>query len=504
MLKRILIANRGEIATRIIRACRELNRTAIVVYSEADRLSLHVRLADEAYFIGPSPATESYLNMERILDVARACRADAIHPGYGFLSENPAFAKAVADAGFVFIGPPPDALTASGDKVAARKAALDENVPVIPGSTEPITTLEEAIQLAGEIGYPLMLKAAAGGGGKGMRVVRNEAELRQVWDLAQGEARSAFGDDRFYLERLIENPRHIEMQILADQCGHIVWLGERECSLQRRHQKVIEESPSPVVTPELRSLLGDYAIRLARSIGYVNAGTIEFLMDGHRNVYFLEVNARIQVEHPVTELVTGLDLVKWQIRIAEGACVQSIPQPPRLNGHAIECRIYAEDPFRHFLPSAGTIRGLRLPGGPFVRDDTGIYPGWTVPTEYDPLLSKLIVWGNNRAEAVDRMARALEEYQILGIATTLPLYRALVRHPAFVDGQFDTGFLDRYLKTTPDIPSEETDIAVLIAAITYYEERKKRIIPSHPKEKSYDPWLLEARWAALGGGRGHH
>lgn len=502
MLKRILIANRGEIAVRVIRACRELNRVAIAVYSEVDRTALHVRLADEAYFIGPSHPLESYLNIERILDVARKCKADAIHPGYGFLSENPEFARAVTDAGFVFIGPSPETMSLSGDKVQARRIAMETGVPVIPGTDAPVANLEEAIKMGREIGYPLMLKAAAGGGGKGMRIVQSEEDLKQVWNLAKGEALSAFGDDRFYIERKIERPRHIEMQILADAHGHVIWLGERECSLQRRHQKVIEEAPSPVVTPDMRAQLGEYAVRLARAIQYTNAGTIEFLMDENKRFYFLEVNARIQVEHPVTEMVTGLDLVKWQIRIAEGACIDEIPHPPDIRGHAIECRVYAEDPFRQFLPSAGEIKSLRSPGGPFIREDSGIFPGWSVPVEYDPLLSKLVVWGETRTEAIVRMSRALEEYQILGISTTLPLYRAIMKDPEFIEGNLDTGYLDRFFQKLDDLAKEDDVIPALVAAIAHYESRRHRIHKPQTSTATEDPWLLEARLASLGGGTG--
>src|SRR5579863_5052871 len=395
MFKKILIANRGEIAARIARACREMGITSVAVFSDADRAALHVRLADEAYRAGPAPSRESYLRIDKLMEIARHAGCDALHPGYGFLAENPELARACAANNFLFIGPSPEAMERLGSKTAARQLAARAGVPMVPGTKEPIENLNEARTIARKLGYPVLLKAVAGGGGKGMRLVPADSEMAAAWRDAASEAQNAFGDARLYLEKYVERPRHIEIQILGDAHGHIVHLGERECSVQRRHQKVIEESPSPVMTPELRRAMGEAASRLARDAGYVNAGTVEFLMDAQRNFYFLEVNTRLQVEHPVTELVTGLDLVKLQIRVASGELLPFSQGDIKLSGHAVECRLYAEDPSNQFFPSPGTILLRRAPSGPGIRLDDGVYEGFTVSTEYDPMLGKLIAWGEN-------------------------------------------------------------------------------------------------------------
>jgi acetyl-CoA carboxylase biotin carboxylase subunit len=447
VFKKILIANRGEIAIRILRACRELEIAAVAVFSEADRVSLHVRLADEAYPIGPAPSRESYLRIDKLMDVARRAGCDALHPGYGFLAENPELSRACQAAGITFIGPAAEAMEQLGSKTAARQLARRVGVPMVPGAEQPIERADDALALARKIGFPVLLKAVAGGGGKGMRLVQSEAEFAAAWRDAGSEALNAFGDARLYLEKYLVHPRHIEIQILGDLHGHIVYLGERECSVQRRHQKVIEEAPSPVVAPELRRTMGEAAVTLARAAKYSNAGTVEFLVDAARNFYFLEVNTRLQVEHPVTEAVTGLDLVKLQIRIAAGEPLPFAQQDVSIHGHAIECRIYAEDPDNDFFPSPGKILSRRVPFGPGIRLDDGVYPGWTVPTEYDPLLGKLIAWGADRAEAIARMRRALEEYYASGIKTNAGLFRRILADPEFAAAEFHTRWLDERLKS---------------------------------------------------------
>src|SRR5689334_9427262 len=424
--KKILVANRGEIAVRVIRACRELGIPTVAVFSDVDRAALHVMKADEAYHIGPAAARESYLNIERILEVARHSGADAIHPGYGFLSENAQFAKACTDAGVKFIGPPPSAMEAMGSKTRAREAADRAGLPRVPGSVQALASLVEAEQVAAQVGYPVMLKAAAGGGGKGMRRVNAREELASAFTSAKSEALRAFGNDDVYIEKLIVEPRHIEIQVLGDEHGNMVYLGERECSVQRRHQKVIEEAPSAIVDEDMRRRMGAVAVQAAKSAGYTNAGTIEFLVDAARNFYFLEMNTRLQVEHPVTELVTGLDLVHLQLRIACGEKLPFRQEDIHLRGHAIECRIYAEDPENNFFPSPGKITRLITAAGPGVREDSGVYEGWQVPLEYDPLLAKLIVWARTRKQAIARMQRALDEYFIGGIKTNLPLFRKIL------------------------------------------------------------------------------
>jgi acetyl-CoA carboxylase biotin carboxylase subunit len=445
MFKKLLIANRGEIAVRIARACREMGIASVAVFSDADRTALHVGLAREAYAIGPAPSRESYLRIDKLMEVAKRSGCDALHPGYGFLAENPDLAQACAANGITFVGPSPEAMQRLGSKTAARQLAARAGVPMVPGVAEPIKNVQDAERIARELGYPVLLKAVAGGGGKGMRLVAAAKEMSAAWRDAVSEAINAFGDGRVYLERYLDRPRHIEIQILADTHGHIVYLGERECSIQRRHQKVIEESPSPFMTPELRRAMGEAAVLLARAASYTNAGTVECLVDAAHNFYFLEVNTRLQVEHPVTEMVTGLDLVKLQIRIAAGEPLPFTQDDVTISGHAIECRMYAEDPDNNFFPSPGKILSRRTPAGPGIRLDDGVDEGYTVSTEYDPLLGKLIAWGQDRAEAIARLERALEEYTITGIKTNAALFLRILRDPQFVRGEIFTRWLDERL-----------------------------------------------------------
>ncbi|MGH9531439.1 MAG: acetyl-CoA carboxylase biotin carboxylase subunit [Terriglobales bacterium] len=455
MFRKILIANRGEIAVRIVRACREMGIRSVAVYSDVDRAALHVRRADEAFSIGPAPAAESYLNPAKLLEAAHRSGAEAIHPGYGFLSEDAAFARACADARVKFIGPSPAAMDAMGSKTSARRSMQAAGVPVVPGTMQGVKSTAEAKGAAAEIGYPVLIKASAGGGGKGMRVVESAAELASALEAACSEALRAFGSDEVYLEKLLVNPRHIEVQVLGDEHGNLVHLGERECSLQRRHQKVLEESPSPLVDPALRARMGEAAVRVAHAAGYTSAGTVEFLLDADRNFYFLEMNTRLQVEHPVTEMVTGLDLVEWQIRIAAGEPLTFTQEEVELRGHAIECRIYAEDPDNNFFPSPGRITRLRTPSGSGIREDSGVYEGWTVPLDYDPLLAKLIVHAPSRGQALARLGRALDEYLVGGIKTNVALFQRILRHPDFAAGRLDTGFLDRLLAGADSRPQAE-------------------------------------------------
>jgi acetyl-CoA carboxylase, biotin carboxylase subunit len=446
MFRKILIANRGEIAVRIVRACRELGVRTVAVYSDADRVGLHVRLADEAYRIGPPPSAESYLAIDNILAVARTARCDAVHPGYGFLAENPAFARACATADVTFIGPSPGAMERLGSKTAARHVAHEIGIQTVPGAFHPIGKLEDALGIAHAIGFPVVLKPVGGGGGKGMRLVEREAEFASAWRDAGSESKNAFGDERLYLEKYLMRPRHIEIQVLADHHGHMVHLGERECSVQRRYQKVIEEAPSPFMTTALRRAMGEAAVKLARAGGYTNAGTVEFLVDRERRFYFLEVNTRLQVEHPVTEMVTSLDLVKLQIRVAADEALPFTQEDVALRGHAIECRIYAEDPDNNFFPSPGTILEHRAPSGPGIRLDDGVYAGSTVPNEYDPMLGKLIAWGGDRAEAIARLRGALQEYYATGIRSNLALFRRILGASDFQSGEIDTRWLDDFLR----------------------------------------------------------
>ncbi|NPV14361.1 acetyl-CoA carboxylase biotin carboxylase subunit [candidate division WOR-3 bacterium] len=442
MLKKVLVANRGEIALRIMRACADFGIKSVVVYSEADREALPVMVAEEKMCIGPAAASSSYLNFSRVLSVALVKGCDAVHPGYGFLSENADFAEAVVASGLIFIGPQPETIRLLGDKVMARQRMKEAGVPVVPGSDGALDNFRSAVKLAKEIGFPVLLKAAAGGGGKGMRVINDEGEMEMGWNLCQAEARSSFGDDRLYLEKYITNARHIEVQILADGRGNCISLGERDCSAQRRHQKLLEESPAPGITPELRKKLGDWAKRAAQAAGYVSAGTVEFICDEAGNCYFMEMNARLQVEHPVTEMVTGVDIVVEQLKVAGGEALEVKEQQDWPRGHAIECRIYAEDPDDDFRPSPGLITDLVLPGGPGVRVDSYLYPGYQVPPFYDPLVAKIIVWGRDRDEAVRRMERALAETTIGGIATTIEFHRRLLSSPQFRKGNLTTTLLD--------------------------------------------------------------
>jgi len=445
MFKKILIANRGEIAVRVMRACREMGIASVAVYSDVDRAALHVRHADEAYAIGPAAASESYLNIAKIIEAAKRCGADAIHPGYGFLSERAAFARACRERGIVFIGPTPESMELMGSKTRARQAMQKAGVPFVPGSIGGLASVGEAENAAAGIGYPVMIKAAAGGGGKGMRLVRTAAELRSAFEGASSEALRAFGDGEVYIEKLIEDPRHIEIQIFADQHGNCIHFGERECSVQRRHQKVVEEAPSPLVDAAMRERMGEVATRVGKAAGYVNAGTVEFLADNARNFFFLEMNTRLQVEHPVTELVYGLDLVQLQIRIAAGEKLPLTQGDVKPRGHAIECRVYAEDPENNFFPSPGKITRLIVPSGPGIRDDSGVYEGWTVPLEYDPMLSKLIAFAPTREQARRRLLRALDEYFVGGIRTNLGLFRRILGDKRFIAGELSTSFLDGLL-----------------------------------------------------------
>ncbi|MGQ9512056.1 acetyl-CoA carboxylase biotin carboxylase subunit [Thermodesulfitimonas sp.] len=451
MFNKILIANRGEIALRIIRACKELGIKTVIVYSEADRESLPVRLADEAFCIGPPPATKSYLNIANIVSVAEVVGAEAIHPGYGFLAENASFAEICLNYGITFIGPPVVALEKMGAKAVARKTVAEAGVPVVPGSEGVIRDPADALALAREIGYPVLIKASAGGGGRGMRVVHNQAELERALKSAQAEAEAAFGNQEVYLEKYVEEPRHIEFQVLGDQQGNIVYLGERDCSIQRRNQKLLEEAPSVALTPALRKKMGEAAVRAARAVGYYSAGTVEFLLDKHNNFYFIEMNTRIQVEHPVTEMVTGRDLVKEQIRIAAGEPLGYRQADIRIEGWAIECRINAEDPVRNFAPCPGRVATYLPPGGPGIRVDSAVYSGYVIPPYYDSLIAKLIAWGRDREEAIARMERALEEFIIEGVPTTIPFHRRVLQNAFFRRGEVYTNFVQRRILTEEEL-----------------------------------------------------
>jgi acetyl-CoA carboxylase, biotin carboxylase subunit len=504
MFKKILIANRGEIAVRVIRACHEMGIAAVAVYSDVDRPALHVRKADEAYPIGAAAASESYLNIPKILDVAARSGADAIHPGYGFLSENANFARACADAGVKFIGPTAAAMDAMGSKTRARQAMERAGVPFVPGTSRGLESCEQAEEVAARIGYPVMLKAAAGGGGKGMRLVHAPEELKSALEGARSEAERSFGDSEVYIEKAILNPRHIEMQVLADEHGNTVYLGERECSLQRRHQKVVEEAPSPIVDPDMRKRMGEVAVRVAQAAGYTNAGTVEFLVDREKNFYFREMNTRLQVEHPVTELITGLDLVHLQIRIAAGEKLPFTQEEVVIRGHAIECRIYAEDPDNNYFPSPGKITLLLLPSGPGIRRDSGMYEGWTVPMDYDPLLAKLIGYGTDREQAISRLTRALNEYFVGGIKTNISLFRRILSDPDFRAAKMDTGFLDRLLKQkTAESPADPKALEVAVIAAGIFAtlgsaaagagERPVATVSANGKPHAASNWKIAAR-----------
>jgi acetyl-CoA carboxylase biotin carboxylase subunit len=479
MFDKILIANRGEIAIRIIRACRELGIKTVAIYSEGDADSLHVRMADEAVCVGPAASSESYLRIDNIVAAAREVRAVAIHPGYGFLAESAEFARVVAAAGVTFIGPSAEAMEIMGSKTSARRAAVEAGVPIVPGTVDPLLSFEEASAAADTFGYPVMLKAAAGGGGKGMRLVTDEAELRSAFETARTEAAAAFGDSSLYLEKAVERPRHIEIQIFGDTHGNVVHLGERECSIQRRHQKVIEECPSPINDPDLRKRMGEAAVKLGRAVNYTGAGTVEFLFsDATHEFYFLEMNTRLQVEHPVTELVTGLDLVREQFFVAAGERLSFRQEDVDWQGHAIECRIYAEDPANNFFPSPGTITHLREPAGPGVRVDSGVTRLSEVSIHYDPMIAKLAVWGRTRSESIDRLRRALDEYEVSGITTTLSFFREVVRDEEFIAGRLDTGFISRFneRRETGQSSKVEEDLAMIAAAIAYAERQQQNAI----------------------------
>jgi acetyl-CoA carboxylase biotin carboxylase subunit len=498
--RKVLIANRGEIAVRVLRGLHELGIRGAVVYSEADRQALPVLLADEAYPIGPAPSRDSYLRGEAIVDLAVRIGADAIHPGYGFLSENAGFARLCRDAGVTFIGPPPEAIAAMGSKIESRRIMIDAGVPVVPGGRDPLPDLEAATAAALEIGYPVMLKAAAGGGGKGMRRVNEPGELAAAYRAARSESASSFGDDSVYLEKFIVDPRHVEIQVLGDHHGRVVSLGERECSIQRRNQKVIEEAPSPVVDPDLRRRMGAAAVAAARAAGYTNAGTVEFLLAADGSFYYLEMNTRLQVEHPVTELVTGLDLVAAQVRIAEGDPIPEAWEHITPNGHAMEIRLYAEDPYQRYAPSPGRITRLRWPQGPGVRIDAGVYEGAEVTIHYDPMLAKLIVWAADRPRALARLERALAELQIEGIRTNVPLFRALLADPDVRSGAMDIGLLDRKLGAGGLRPPEvELGDLPLVAAAIAHAEQAERTHADAARGRHRSHWSAVARREALRG-----
>ncbi len=486
MIKKILVANRGEIALRVMRTCREMDIKSVAVYSEADRNSKHVMFADEAYFIGKSPSNESYLVIDKIIEAAKATQADAIHPGYGFLSEKAAFAERCEKEGIIFIGPSAYAMNTMGDKITSRKTMLAAKVPVVPGTTEKLTDEKEALKIIEEIGFPVIIKASAGGGGKGMRLVKHNSEVKEAIRATKSEALAAFGDDSIYIERYIESPHHIEFQIIADKFGNTIHLCERECSVQRRHQKVIEETPSVIVSSELRKKMGETAVMAAKAVNYENAGTIEFLVDNKGNYYFLEMNTRLQVEHPITEAVIGIDIVREQINIANGLPLTYKQNEISQRGHAIECRVYAEDPSKNFMPSPGTIRNISEPQGIGVRVDGYVYSGYEIPIYYDPMISKIIVWAETRSATINRMKRVLEEYQISGIKTSIGFMKRIMETPDFVNGQYDTHFIEKnndFLFNKNNFEPEIEDMAIISAFMEYlsgnledeFEEKKNTI-----------------------------
>lgn len=500
MFDKVLIANRGEIAVRIIRACRELGIETVAVFSDVDRESLHVRYANEAYYLGPAPSRDSYLRGDKIIDIALKSEAGAIHPGYGFLAERGDFAQQVEDAGIVFIGPRPSAITAMGDKAVARATVTAAGVPVVPGTEgEGNLSDEEIMQIAPKIGFPLLVKATAGGGGKGMREVTDIEELPPLLNAARSEAEAAFGDGNVYLEKLLTNARHIEFQILADSQGNVIHLGERECSLQRRHQKLLEESPSPFMNETLREEMGRVACTAAAAVDYLNAGTIEFLVNEDKKFYFLEMNTRLQVEHPVTEIVTGLDIVKEQIRIARGRKLHVTQEDIQLSGWAIECRINAEDPYNNFLPSAGKITQSILPTGPGVRVDTGVYPGFEISPYYDSLISKLICWGETRGEAILRMRRALEEYRILGVKTNIPFHQNIMDSHRFMAGQYDTRFVEERFSMDQASGKQKdlAEIASIMATVVAHRESQRASQIIRKSERDTSNWKWIGRWERI-------
>lgn len=499
MIEKILVANRGEIAVRVMRSCREMGIYTVAVFSEADRKAMHVRYADEAVCIGPAPSADSYLNIEKIIAVARQTGAGAIHPGYGFLSENAHFAERCAEEGIIFIGPSPEAIRVMGDKISARQAVTKHGVPVVPGTDGPISDEEEAMKFIEKTGLPVMIKASAGGGGKGMRLVKHESEIRSAIRAARSEAKAAFGDDSIFIEKYISSPHHIEFQILADKHGNTIHLFERECSVQRRHQKVVEETPSPLMTPELRREMGEKAVLAARSVNYHGAGTIEFIVDNNLNYYFLEMNTRLQVEHPITERVVGVDLVKQQIKIANGE-VLSLKQDDLVqNGHAIECRIYAEDPDNNFMPSPGLIQHITEPLGLGVRHDGYVYEGYEIPIYYDPLISKLIVWAGTRDEAIDRMRRALYAYKITGVKTSIRFLKRIMECPDFKNGNYNTHFIEKnhdFLLNRQDCPSDCEDVAIMAVLIDHLD-KLEQAQPTRPEGQRGNLWKEYGRRRSL-------
>ncbi len=492
-IKKILIANRGEIAIRVMRTCRELDIETVAIYSEADRTSLHVRYAHEAYYVGKAPSSESYLNIEKIIEVAKKSKADAIHPGYGFLSENAAFARRCAVEGIIFIGPSPEVIVQMGDKIQARDAMIKAGIPVVPGTKGEIKSEQEALEVIKEIGLPVMIKASAGGGGKGMRLVKSEADVVSSVRAARSEAKAAFGDDAVYIEKYITSPHHIELQILADKHGNTVHLFERECSVQRRHQKMIEETPSPLMTPELRDEMGKAAVEAAQAVNYVGAGTIEFLVDNNLNYYFLEMNTRLQVEHPITERVTGIDLVKQQIFVAEGQKLDFAQEDLKQLGHAIECRVYAEDPDNNFMPSAGKVYKISDPLGLGVRTDGYVYEGYEIPIYYDPMISKLIVWGKTRDEAIGRMRRALYEYKITGVKTSIKMLERVMKNENFIRGNYDTHFIEKNQEQLmgKDQTEDPVDMVIIAAFIDYLD----KLSSVSTNQKEFTP--AQSRWKKI-------
>lgn len=499
MIKKVLIANRGEIALRVMRSCREMGIATVAVFSDADRKSMHVRYADEAYHIGPSPSSESYLKMQKIIEVAKLSGADAIHPGYGFLSENAAFSQLCEKEGVIFIGPSAYAIKTMGDKITARKTMIAAGVPVVPGTTEPIRDIKTALKTIEEIGLPVMIKASAGGGGKGMRMVKSEDEIVNAVNSARSEAKAAFGDDAVYIEKYISSPHHIEFQVLGDKHGNVVHLFERECSVQRRHQKVVEETPSPIMTHNVRMAMGEAAVAAAKAVKYSGAGTIEFIVDDDLNYYFLEMNTRLQVEHPITELVVGVDLVKQQINVANGLPLPFKQEDLSQKGHAIEVRIYAEDPDNNFMPSPGIIKHITEPQGMGVRQDGYVYTGYEIPMYYDPMISKLIVWAENRSEAIDRLKRTLKAYKITGVKTSIPYLHRILEVPAFIKGRYTTHILqeNEALLKPKEISENERDVVAITAFVDYLSKLEKAQPDANGKQIA-NAWKQIGRQRSVG------